>query len=71
MFQESGLATHSRTLQCRQTTSSTAAEKEVFIELLQEAKNDMEVEVVTTDGHLGIAKHMRENETITHNQVIQ
>ena len=56
-------------MECASTTSSTAAEKEAFVEILQEAKAEFDIGVITTDGHLGIAKHMREKESITHNLV--
>ena len=53
------------------TTSAVAAEKECFIKLLESARNDFTVKVVTTDGHLGIAKYMREKMSgiVVHNQV--
>lgn len=52
------------------TSSAVAAEKECFVELLNEAKGDFGIKVVTTDGHLGIAKFMRERmPDIVHNQV--
>ena len=67
--QEIGLATHSLTKECASTTSSPATEKETFIALLGEAKGDFDIGVMTTDGHTGIAKHMSQQESITHNLV--
>ncbi|XP_067949443.1 uncharacterized protein [Watersipora subatra] len=64
-----GLVTHSSSLEMATTTSATAAEKQIFVSLLNEATTDLSVKVLTTDGHLGIAKHMRQNvHGITHNQ---
>lgn len=36
---------------------------------MEEAKAEMDIAVMTTDGHLGIASHMRNHELITHNLV--
>lgn len=70
LFQITGLVSHSQTMETATTSSATAAEKTVFIQLLDEAMADLNVKVVTTDGHLGIAKYMREKmQNITHNQV--
>lgn len=70
-LQNSGLVTHSLTLQTASESSPVAAEKQAFVRLLTEAKGDFpNVKVVTTDGHLGIASYMRNSEhEITHNQV--
>jgi hypothetical protein len=52
------------------TTSAVAAEKQCFIQVLEEARQDFNLKLITTDGHLGIAKHMREKvNDVVHNQV--
>lgn len=62
--------THSITIETRSTSSSTTAEKEAFIQLFAEVMEDVHVEVTTTDGHLGIAAHMRSKYSeVIHNQV--
>jgi hypothetical protein len=59
-------------LETASCTSATASEKKAFQELLCNAKEDFgkKLKVVTTDGHIGIAAHMRDKEDdIDHNQV--
>lgn len=68
--QNTGLAVSSLTVECASSTSSTTSEKEAFIDLLAATKSSFSIKLVTTDGHLGIRKHMREQEKdIIHNQV--
>lgn len=68
--QVTGLVTHSLSLQTREVSSSQAAEKQAFIALMEDASADFSIGVVTTDGHLGIAVHMRNDyPQLTHNQV--
>lgn len=67
------MATHCLSLETATTTSATASEKEAFVSLLSSAKQEFKekLKVVTTDGHIGIAAHMRTKEKdITHNQVL-
>ena len=64
------MATHSLTLETASTTSAVAAEKVCFVNIIEEARTDFDLKVITTDGHLGIAKHMREVvKDVEHNQV--
>ena len=64
------MATHSLTLETASTTSAVAAEKVCFMQVIEEAIGDFDLKVVTTDGHTGIAKHMREDvKGVEHNQV--
>ena len=52
------------TKQCAETSSSTMAEKEAFVELVTEAKADLgaKLKSITTDGSISIRAHMRKNE---------
>ena len=70
-WQNTGLATHSITLETACESSPNAAEKQAFVRLLAQAKEDFsDIKVVTTDGHLSIAAYMRNSEQqIAHNQV--
>ena len=69
-LQHTGLVTHSMSIQTRTVSSSQTAEKEAFIQLMELASSDFDLGVVTTDGHLGIAAHMRSAYPhVTHNQV--
>ena len=71
-FQKSGLVTHSESLETASCTSPTASEKQAFQNLLKKAKEEFgeRFNLITTDGHIGIAAYMRSKEpAITHNQV--
>ena len=64
--------THTKSLETAKCSSATTSEKIAFVELLKEAKTDLgdRLNLVTTDGHVGIGAHMRTKEpSITHNQV--
>lgn len=72
LLQGSGLVTHSLSDQTVKYTSATASEKQLFLQLLEKAKNTFQsrIKLVTTDGHTGILAHMRDKEkTVVHNQV--
>ena len=69
-LQHTGLVTHSMSIQTRTVSSPQTAEKDAFIQLMELASSDFDLSVVTTDGHLGIAAHMRTAYPhVTHNQV--
>ena len=63
-LQASGLVAYHTSKQTSTTTSSTIAEKETFVELLDKAKVDLggRLYSITTDGSISIRAHMKKNE---------
>lgn len=59
VVQVTGRVTHSVSMETANHSSSVMAEKDGFVKCLEEAKRELDVESVTTDGNISIRAYMK------------
>lgn len=71
LLQRTGLVVQSKSVETVTCSSAVAAEKQTFTDLLSDSMEIFgdQLKVITTDGHVGIAAHMRKQNAVCHNQV--